>query len=106
MLHILSRRAVASDYSDDKRNLEAADLLDRLAGTVGDVPFDLLNAYVELFEDAPDAEVNQEMLHRLLAAFSAWSGSPHPFDLRRDVALLTGLKRGVEPVLLLVELGA
>jgi hypothetical protein len=59
------RRQKAAEYPDDKRNLEAADLLERLAETVDQVEPALLQAYVELWEDAPEAEALSDMLREI-----------------------------------------
>jgi hypothetical protein len=64
------RRRKAVEYPDDRRNLDAAEEYERLAKTVKDVPGDLLVAYSEAFEDAPDSERWQEMLKDIFRGFS------------------------------------
>jgi hypothetical protein len=64
------RRQKAVEYPDDRRNLDSAEEYDRLAKTVKDVPDDLLVAYSEAFEDAPDSERWQEMLKDIFRGFS------------------------------------
>jgi hypothetical protein len=59
------RREKAAQYPEDKRNQEAAEILDRLAATVADIPPDVLEAYYELFDDVRDTEVEQEMLKQV-----------------------------------------
>jgi hypothetical protein len=64
------RRQKAVEYPDDRRNWDAATEYDRLATTVKDVPNDLLQAYSEAFEDAPDSERWQEMLKGIFRGFA------------------------------------
>jgi hypothetical protein len=59
------RRDKARQHPGDARNIEAADIFDRLAATAASVPADVLAAYYELFEDLPDVEEEQEMLRRV-----------------------------------------
>jgi len=43
------RREKASEYPDDKRNLQAAELFDKLAATVADISPQVMNAYRDHF---------------------------------------------------------
>jgi hypothetical protein len=63
------RRRKAVEYPDDRRNLDSAEEYERLAKTVQDIPDDLLVAYSEAFEDAPDSERWQEMLKDIFRGF-------------------------------------
>src|SRR4051812_2276428 len=45
------RRRIASEHPDDERNLVAAELLERLATTVKDVPDDVVRLYGLIFID-------------------------------------------------------
>ncbi len=61
------RRRKAEEYPDDRRNLEAAEIFDRLLATVDKVPDNLIDAYAAVFNrdgDAPykASEVEQEHL--------------------------------------------
>ena len=42
------RREKAAEYPDDKRNLEAAEILDQLAHSVNDCPAEVIEAALEL----------------------------------------------------------
>jgi hypothetical protein len=64
------RRQKAVEYPDDRRNLDSAEEYERLAKTVKDVPDDLVVAYSEAFEDAPDSERWQEMLKDIFRGFA------------------------------------
>src|SRR6516165_4519395 len=64
------RRQKAVEYPNDRRNLDSAEEYERLAKTVKDIPDDLLVAYSECFEDAPDSENWQEMLKDIFRGFS------------------------------------
>src|ERR1700730_6232316 len=64
------RQRKAVEYPDDRRNLDAAEEYERLAKTVQNVPDDLLVAYSEAFEDAPDSERWQEMLKDIFRGFA------------------------------------
>jgi hypothetical protein len=59
------RRMIAAKYPGDARNIEAADIMEKLAATVDNVEPAVLNAYGELFEDARDSEVHTEMLRQI-----------------------------------------
>lgn len=50
------RRIKADEYPDDTRNLEAAELFDKLAGTADAIPQAMLHAYAALdaWKDCPD----------------------------------------------------
>jgi hypothetical protein len=64
------RRQKAVEYPDDRRNLDSAEEYERLAKTVKDIPRDLLVAYSECFDDAPDSERWGEMLKDIFRGFS------------------------------------
>ena len=55
----VTRRLV--EHPDDKRNLEAATIFDRLAKSVGGVPRTTLNAFFELYEDYEGDELSEEL---------------------------------------------
>jgi hypothetical protein len=59
------RRRKAVEW-EDHRNIEAAELLDRLAATVADVPQHLLDAYQAAFErhDTLDVILNEQIFLR------------------------------------------
>jgi hypothetical protein len=59
------RREKAIEYPNDKRNLEAAALLDRLAATTGDIEPMVVEAFAELFEDLVDAESWNDMIREV-----------------------------------------
>ena len=65
------RRRKAIEYPDDRRNLDAAKEYERLAKTVQNIPDDLLVAYSEALEDAPDSERFEEMLKDIFRGFFA-----------------------------------
>ena len=69
------RRRKAAEYPDDRRNLDSAEEYERLARTVKDIPEDLLVAYSESFEDAPDSERWQEMLKNIFRGFSDFANA-------------------------------
>jgi hypothetical protein len=69
------RRRKAAEYPDDRRNLDSAEEYERLAKTVKDIPEDLLVAYSESFEDAPDSERWQEMLKDIFRGFSDFANA-------------------------------
>ena len=69
------RRRKAAEYPDDRRNLDSAEEYERLAKTVKDIPEDLLVAYSESFEDAPDSERWQEMLKNIFRGFSDFANA-------------------------------
>lgn len=54
------RREKAVEYPDDRRNLKAADLFDRLAATVDAIPADVLNVYANL---DPETAVLEQQMH-------------------------------------------
>ena len=55
------RRQKAAEYPDDKHNLEAATIFDRLAKSVADVPPAILNAFFELYEDYEGDELSEQL---------------------------------------------
>jgi hypothetical protein len=66
------RRQKATEYQNDKRNLEAAEIFDRLAATVLSIPEDVFAAYLELFEapDGDEGEKHSEMMRSV--GFHYW----------------------------------
>ena len=57
------RREKALEHPEDNSNVEAAELLDRLAKTIKDVDPTLLDAYGSLWDDdVQDSEQHSEML--------------------------------------------
>jgi hypothetical protein len=57
------RREKAAEHPEDSRNIEAAELLDRLAKTIKDVDPTLLDTYGALWDDeVQDSEQHSEML--------------------------------------------
>jgi hypothetical protein len=56
-----SRREKAAQHPTDERNAEAAELLDKLAATVSDIPADVLSAYYADWND-DDSEAESEMM--------------------------------------------
>jgi HAMP domain-containing protein len=63
------RRRTAEQYPDDNRNIEAAEELERLAGTVDDIPEALLRQYAEGSENESASfslsEIESECLRRI-----------------------------------------
>jgi len=57
----LWRRQKAAEQPDDKRNLKAATILDRLAKSVDSVPPTTLNSFFELYEDNEGEELSDEL---------------------------------------------
>jgi hypothetical protein len=55
------RRQKAVEHPDDRRNLEAAAILDRLAKSVDSVPPTTLNSFFELYEDYEGEELGEEL---------------------------------------------
>jgi len=55
------RRQKAGEHPEDKRNLEAAAILDRLAKSVESVPPTTLNSFFELYEDYEGEELSEEL---------------------------------------------
>ena len=55
------RRQKAVEHPDDKRNLEAATIFDRLARSVDGVPPTTLNSFFELYEDYEGDELSEEL---------------------------------------------
>jgi hypothetical protein len=80
------RRQKASEYPDDSRNLEAAQLFDKLAATVNDVDLAVLRAWRELFEDLPDSEEYNEMMRQV--GFHIFPETADEF-VRRFIASIT-----------------
>jgi hypothetical protein len=59
------RRQKAVERPEDTRNATAAEILDHLAATTKDVVPEILEAYVELFEDLPDTERHEDLLREV-----------------------------------------
>jgi hypothetical protein len=59
------RREKAAEHPEDSRNIEAAELLDRLAKTVKDIDPNFLDAYGALWDDVMDAEQHSETLRQI-----------------------------------------
>ena len=55
------RRQKAVEHPGDKRNVEAATILDRLAKSVDRVPPTTLNSFFELYEDYEGDELSEEL---------------------------------------------
>ena len=80
------RREKAVEYPSDKRNLEAAVLLDRLADTVKEIEPSLLAAWRELYDES-DIETWNEMIHQV----GFYSDSKNATEFVQDfVATVTG----------------
>jgi hypothetical protein len=60
------RRRNATEYPDDRRNLDSAEEYKRLARTVKDIPKDLLVAYSESFDEEDDTSNAESYLVRSL----------------------------------------
>ena len=79
------RRTVAAEHLDDRRNLNAAQCLDKLAQTVGAINPAVLEAFEELFDGDDvafrDGETYQEMLRQI--GFHYWPDTAE--DFCRDV---------------------
>jgi len=71
------RRQKASEHTGEKRNIEAAKILDRLAATVHEIDAATLRAYFELFNDLLDSERYSEMLRRV--GFHSWPETASDF---------------------------
>jgi hypothetical protein len=59
------RREKAKEYPDDRRNIEAANLLDHLALTANAVPSDVLKVAGEFFVDNDAVENWHELLRQI-----------------------------------------
>jgi hypothetical protein len=55
------RRQKAAEHPDDKRNLEAVTIFDRLAKSVNAVSPGILNAFFELYEDDEGEDLSEEL---------------------------------------------
>ena len=69
------RRQKAVEYPHDRRNLDSAEEYERLAKTVKDIPDNLLVAYSEAYQDAPDVERWQELLKDIFRGFSDFTNA-------------------------------
>src|SRR6516165_9727144 len=69
------RRQKAVEYPHDRRNLDSAEEYERLAKTVKDIPDNLLVAYSEAYQDAPDVERWQELLKDIFRGFSDFANA-------------------------------
>jgi len=74
------RRARSIQYPDDRRNIEAAEILDRLARTVKQVDPAKLAAYAALLEDLQASERKSELLHEI--GFHWWPQTATEFVSR------------------------
>ena len=74
------RRIKALEHPDDNRNIEAAELLDRLAATVRQTDPAVLEAYRELFEDVYDSERHGDLLRSI--GFHWWPKTATEFVSR------------------------
>jgi hypothetical protein len=72
------RRRTAKKYPEDsKRNLDAAEIFDRLANTVSKVPEQLLLEYDQLLDDQADDELHDSQMKTV--GFRAWPGNAEAF---------------------------
>jgi hypothetical protein len=74
------RRAKSIEYPDDRRYVEAAEMLDRLARTVKQVDPATLAAYAELFDDLNDSERKSELFREI--GFHWWPQTATDFVSR------------------------
>jgi hypothetical protein len=81
------RREKGAEHPEDSRNVEAAELLDRLAKTIKDVDPTLLDAYGALWDDVPDSEQHSEMLR--LIGFQSFPQTAEEF-VKQYIAVRTG----------------
>ena len=82
------RREKAAEHAEDSRNVEAAELLDRLAKTIKDVDPTLLDAYGSLWDDdVQDLEQHSEMLR--LIGFQSFPQTAEEF-VREYITKRTG----------------
>jgi len=71
------RRMMAGEHPDDNtRNIEAAEIFDRLAATIGDIKSYQLDALL-VFDDTSDVEFWNKMLRRV--GFSLWPETAEEF---------------------------
>jgi hypothetical protein len=88
------RRGKARDYPRDRRNLMAAELLDRLAVSVDAIRHDFVAAYAELHDDGKDghriAELENEKCR--LVGFHDWPESAEDF-MKSIIAEMVGPRR-------------
>jgi len=81
------RRRKADEFPADTRNAASADMLERLAGTAGQVDPGLLRAYTELLEDLTDGEKHSDLLREIGFGWEPESASEF---VSRFVALAAG----------------
>jgi hypothetical protein len=81
------RRSKAAEHPDDERNLEAANLLDMLAATVGNVPDAFIDAYGALWDEIKDSEHHSGMLRQI--GFHSWHANAEEF-VKEYIANRTG----------------
>jgi hypothetical protein len=74
------RRAESIQHPNEPRNVEAAEILDRLAQTVKQVDPAVLASYAELFNDLQDSERKSELLREI--GFHWWPLSATEFVSR------------------------
>jgi hypothetical protein len=85
------RREKAKEFPDDARNLEAAAIFDRLAGTADAVSDDYLTAFYELGDDVPDGLRESESFSEFLRNVGFQSDFKSAVDLVKTyVAKRTG----------------
>ena len=82
------RRKKAEDYPDDSRNLEAAELLDKLATSTKDIDLKVLQAYRELLDGFDNVEHHSEMIGEI--GFHSWPETAEEF-CREYIADRTGV---------------
>jgi len=71
------RREIAIEYPDDSPNLEAAELLERLAKTCDHIDPAVMDAYSALFRNLADMDAHAEMLRRV--GFYYWPTTGEEF---------------------------
>jgi hypothetical protein len=98
------RKAV--EYPDDRRNRDSATEYDRLAKTVKDIPDDLLVAYSEAFEDAPDSERWEETFKDIFRGFSDFANATELVQTFLDAKREDAEDEGDAESLLVVSLRA
>ncbi|MCH8240946.1 MAG: hypothetical protein IIB62_13060 [Proteobacteria bacterium] len=82
------RRSKADEYPDDSRNLEAAELLDKLATSTKDIDLKVLQAYRELLDGFDNVEHHSEMIGEI--GFHSWPETAEEF-CREYIADRTGV---------------
>ena len=80
------RRELADKYPGDDRNIQAAEILERLAAGVSDIDDATMDVYAALFDEQPDS-ADSELLRRI--GFDWHPGSAAEF-VSRYIAEHTG----------------